>query len=62
MGTVIMGDDPHTSVVDGQCRTHDHANLFLATSGVMPASAANNPTLTGCALSLRSADIIAREL
>jgi choline dehydrogenase-like flavoprotein len=62
MGTVIMGADPKDSVVNGECRTHDHDNLFLATSGVMPASAANNPTMTGCALSLRSADIIRREL
>jgi choline dehydrogenase-like flavoprotein len=62
MGTVIMGSDPKDSVVNGECRTHDHENLFLATSGVMPASAANNPTMTGCALSLRSADIIAREI
>ncbi|AYD04439.1 GMC family oxidoreductase [Neorhizobium sp. NCHU2750] len=62
MGTVIMGEDPKDSVVNGECRTHDHENLFLATSGVMPASAANNPTMTGCALSLRSAGIIAREI
>lgn len=62
MGTVIMGSDPKDSVVNSECRTHDHENLFLATSGVMPASAANNPTMTGCALSLRSADIIAREI
>jgi choline dehydrogenase-like flavoprotein len=62
MGTVIMGTDPKNSVVNGECRTHDHHNLFLATTGVMPASAANNPTVTGAALSLRSAAIIAREL
>jgi choline dehydrogenase-like flavoprotein len=62
MGTVIMGDDPKDSVVNGECRTHDHDNLFLATTGVMPASAANNPTVTGCALALRSAAIIRKEL
>lgn len=62
MGTVIMGNDPTDSVVNGECRTHDHDNLFLATTGVMPASAANNPTVTGCALALRSAAIIRKEL
>lgn len=62
MGTVIMGSDPKNSVVDGNCRTHDHANLFLATTGVIPASGVVNPTLTGAALSLRLADTIRREL
>lgn len=62
MGTVIMGSDPRDSVVNAECRTHDHENLFLATSGVMPAAAANNPTVTGCALALRSAAIIGKEL
>ena len=62
MGTVIMGADASNSVVNAECRTHDHDNLFLATTGVMPASAANNPTLTGCALALRSSAIIQKEI
>ena len=62
MGTVIMGADPKDSVVDGDCRTHDHPNLFLATTGVIPASGVINPTLTGVALAIRMADIIAREV
>jgi len=62
MGTVIMGSDPADSVVDGDCRTHDHPNLFLATTGVIPASGMINPTLTGAALALRAADVIRREI
>jgi choline dehydrogenase-like flavoprotein len=62
MGTVIMGADPKTSVVDGDCRTHDHDNLFLATTGVIPASGVINPTLTGVALSIRIADTIVQEI
>ena len=62
MGTVIMGSDPKDSVVDGDCRTHDHPNLFLATTGVIPASGVINPTLTGVALAIRMADIIAKEV
>ena len=62
MGTVIMGTDAKDSVVNHECRTFDHPNLFLATTGVIPASGTINPTLTGVALSIRVADIIAREV
>ncbi|QHI95060.1 FAD-binding protein [Aristophania vespae] len=62
MGTVIMGDNPRDSVVDKDCRTWDHSNLFLATTGVFSSSSVVNPTLTGVAMALRSADIIAREV
>lgn len=62
MGTVIMGADPADSVVDGDCRTYDHPNLFLATTGVIPAAGVINPTLTGVALAIRLADTIAREV
>jgi choline dehydrogenase-like flavoprotein len=62
MGTTIMGTDPGDSVVDADCRTHDHPNLFLATSGVMPSSASVNCTLTLAALSLRLADKLKHEL
>lgn len=58
MGGVIMGADPRNSVVDGTCRSHDHANLFLATSGVMPSAGTVNCTLTLAALSLRLADLL----
>jgi choline dehydrogenase-like flavoprotein len=61
MGTVLMGSDPRDSVVDADCRTHDHDNLFLATTGVIPASGVINPTLTGVALAIRIADTIVRE-
>lgn len=62
MGTLIMGENPANSVVTHEGRSHDHHNLFIATSGVFPSSAANNPTLTGSALSLRSASIILKEI
>lgn len=62
MGSVIMGHDPKDSVVNGECRCWDHSNLFLATTGVIPAAGVINPTLTGVALSLRIADTIAREI
>ncbi len=62
MGTVIMGDNPKDSVVNHECRCWDHSNLFLATTGVIPASGVVNPTLTGVALSIRAAEIIEREI
>src|SRR5579863_287488 len=62
MGTTIMGNDAGDSVVDTDCRTHDHQNLFIASSGVMPSAASVNCTLTIAALSLKLADKLKREL
>lgn len=59
MGTMSMGDDPKDSVVDRYGRTHDHENLFIASTGVMPTAATVNPTLTAVALALRTAEHIA---
>ncbi|MBV4366636.1 GMC family oxidoreductase [Erwinia sp. BNK-24-b] len=56
MGTTIMGDNPRDSVVNRHCQSHDHPNLFIAGTSVMPSASCMNPTLTGAALSLRLAD------
>jgi choline dehydrogenase-like flavoprotein len=62
MGTTIMGKDPRDSVVDSQCRAHDHENLFIASSAVMPSAGTVNCTLTIAALSLRIADMLRKVL
>ncbi len=62
MGTMIMGANAEDSVVDGFCRTHDHDNLFIASTGVMATASVVNPTLTGAALALRMAETIAEEV
>ncbi|UYH51078.1 GMC family oxidoreductase [Candidatus Kirkpatrickella diaphorinae] len=62
MGTTIMGDDPKDSVVNHECRSWDHDNLFLATTGVIPASGVVNPTLTAIAFAIRIADILEKEV
>lgn len=62
MGTTIMGANPKDSVVDADCRTHDHPNLFIAGTSVMPAPSCMNPTLTGAALSIRLADTLLKEI
>lgn len=62
MGGTIMGTDPSTSVVDGDCRTHDHPNLWLPGGGAMPSASVVNSTLTMVALGLKAADSVAKEL
>jgi hypothetical protein len=59
MGGTIMGSDPNDSVVDGNCRAHDRANLWLPGGGPMPSSSVVNSTLSMAALALKSADDIA---
>lgn len=60
MGTLRMGDNPRTSVVDAFCRAHDHPNLFVVGSSVFPTGGTANPTLSIAALSLRTANAIGR--
>lgn len=61
MGTCRMGNDPKTSVVDSQCRTHDHPNLFIVGSSTFPTCGTANPTLTVAALALRAAEYIRKQ-
>src|ERR1700741_4369478 len=56
MGGTIMGRDPKDSVVDADCRTHDHDNLYIAGGATMPTASCINSTLTMVAVSLRMAD------
>jgi len=62
MGTCRMGDDPQHSVVDRNCRSHDHSNLFVLGSSVFPTVGSPNPTLTIAALAVRGAQHIAKQL
>jgi choline dehydrogenase-like flavoprotein len=62
MGTCRMGDNPKTSVVDSDCRSHDHPNLFVVGASTFPTCGTANPTLTVAALALRTADTIKRQL
>ena len=58
MGTAKMGNDPKTSVVDSNCKTHDVDNLYIIDGSVFTTSAAVNPTPTIQAVALRAADKI----
>ncbi|WP_107676186.1 GMC family oxidoreductase [Agrobacterium sp. LAD9] len=58
MGTTVMGLESRDSVVDPNCRAHGHPNLFIVGSSVFPTGSTANPTLTICALALRTAAFI----
>jgi choline dehydrogenase-like flavoprotein len=62
MGGVIMGASSKDSVVDGNCRSFDHANLWLPGGGAIPSASVVNSTLTMAALGIKAADAISREL
>ena len=59
-GGCRMGTDPAASVCDSHGRTHDHENLFVVGAPTTPTGGCTNGTLTFVALTLRSADEIAR--
>jgi choline dehydrogenase-like flavoprotein len=53
VGTVRMGSDPRTSVLDGECRFRGVDNLWVTDGSVFPTSAGVNPSLTIAANALR---------
>jgi gluconate 2-dehydrogenase alpha chain len=59
MGTVRMGADPATSVVDPNGRLHQFDNVVVADSSVFVTSAGYGPTLTLVALAARAAHLLA---
>lgn len=62
MGTTIMGNDPADSVVDKYGRAHDHPNLFIVGTNLMPSASCVNPTLTGAALALWTTAVMLKEV
>jgi choline dehydrogenase-like flavoprotein len=52
-GTLKMGEDASTSVVDTNCKTHDIDNLYVCDASFFPSCGAFNPALTLVANSLR---------
>lgn len=62
MGTCKMGSNPKTSVVDKECRTHDHKNLFIVDASVFTTGSTANPTVTIAAISLYASEKIINQL
>jgi len=58
LGTCRMGDDPATSVVNRDHRSHDVPNLFLCDGSSFVTSGRGQPTMTIMALAFRAADRI----
>lgn len=52
------GNAPKTSVVDKDCRTHDHNNLFIVDARVFTTGSTANPTMTVAAVALYASDKI----
>ncbi len=61
MGTTIMGMDPANSVVDAECRSHDHPNLYIGGPSVFCTGGTVNSGLTIAALALRLAETLIAE-
>ncbi len=62
VGTVRMGDDPQTSVLNKYCQSHDVNNVFVADAAPFVSNADKNPTHTIVALAWRTAEYLAEEL
>lgn len=62
MGTVRMGKDPRTSVLNGFNQMHDVPNVFVTDGSCMASSAWQNPSLTYMALTARACDYALSEL
>ncbi|MDA1369609.1 MAG: GMC family oxidoreductase [Proteobacteria bacterium] len=58
LGTCRMGDDPATSVIDRNNRSHDVPNLFMCDGSTLVTSGRGQPTMTIMALAFRAADMI----
>ena len=58
VGTVRMGKNPKTSVLNSFCQTRDVKNLFVTDGSCFTTCSEKNPTLTIMALSVRAADYI----
>ncbi|MDP9042603.1 MAG: GMC family oxidoreductase [Bacteroidota bacterium] len=62
MGTVRMGRDPETSVLNGFNQMHSVKNVFITDGSCMTSSAWQNPSLTYMALTARACEFAVKEL
>lgn len=59
-GTCRFGEDPKSSVLDLNCRTHDLNNLYVVDSSFFPSNPAVSPALTVIANALRVGEHLAK--
>jgi choline dehydrogenase-like flavoprotein len=58
VGTVRMGSDPKTSVLNGFCQAHEVRNLFVTDGACFTTNPDKNPTATILALSWRASEYL----
>jgi choline dehydrogenase-like flavoprotein len=61
-GTCRFGSDPHSSVLDVDCKAHELDNLYVVDTSCFPSIGAVNPALTAMANSLRVGDHLLERL
>ena len=61
VGTCRFGRDPRTSVLDPQCRLHDHDDVYVVDGSFMPTSLGVGPALLIIANALRVASQVSKE-
>ena len=61
-GTLRFGSDPAHAVLDQDCRTFQHPNVFVVDGSFLPTSLGVGPGLTIIANALRVADVVTREI
>ena len=61
MGTVRMGRDPNTSVLNAFNQMHDVKNVFVTDGSCMTSSACQNPSLTYMAITARACNFAVNE-
>jgi choline dehydrogenase-like flavoprotein len=59
-GSLVMGTDPATSVVDACGKVHGLANLYVVDGSVLPRSSRVNPSLTIFAWALRVGELLSQ--
>jgi choline dehydrogenase-like flavoprotein len=62
MGTIRMGNDPKTSVLNKFNQIHSVKNVFITDGSCMTSSACQSPSLTYMALTARACDYAVKEL
>jgi choline dehydrogenase-like flavoprotein len=62
MGTVRMGYDPASSVVNSFGQSHDIPNLFVTDTSLFPTGGGANITLTAMAIALRASRYIIEQV
>jgi choline dehydrogenase-like flavoprotein len=62
LGTVRMGKDPGSSVLNKYCQAHEVKNLFVADAAPFVSNPDKNPTLTITAMAWRTSEYLAEEM